>query len=280
MTKRRLPALVRSTNHVCFRLKADGADWSPMVDGEAARVTDCRDVDEFFVDDSGAVMFRASGRDEPRLDWGDAVVVYTGAWHVAQACKKWRCAVPEATARRLASIETAAAKGPTEPGNRSRNVKGKTSGVSIIEMWARLFAENEGRVKAGKKPWTDAELIEKMKAEFPASAGKSTLSRPRMFRACFNAGTHFYKKHGKPSFTSFMYDENGDPVARGKRFSDAAKAAAASDQTDADAAEQKDKISLAEHAKRRQTAGAKKSGALKQAKPKSTKKKVTVRRKK
>lgn len=66
----------------------------------------------------------------------------------------------------------------------------------LNQAWADLFAENEARVKAGDKPWTDDQLRERMQKEFPDKAEKSTIVRVSMVRSVYNKGTNMFKKHG------------------------------------------------------------------------------------
>ena len=96
--------------------------------------------------------------------------------------------------------------------------KGIKSGLSIAAAWAKLFIENEERASAGnkrKKPFTDAQLIEKMQADFPDSAEKTTITR--VPRGIYNKGTNMFKAQG-PSGTderpkSEKYDDAGNIIS-------------------------------------------------------------------
>jgi hypothetical protein len=96
-------------------------------------------------------------------------------------------------------------------------MKGKISGLTIGDAWAALFSDNERRAKK----LTDAQLIEKMEEDFPSCKGKSTVSRPRMYRSCYNDGTYMYKVHGAAGRggrpVSHEYDAKGNQVAKGTR---------------------------------------------------------------
>lgn len=72
----------------------------------------------------------------------------------------------------------------------------KPSGKRVNQAWADLFAENEARVKAGDKPWTDDQLRERMQKAFPDKAEKSTIVRVSMVRSVYNKGTNMFKKFG------------------------------------------------------------------------------------
>lgn len=223
--------LARSKGHVCFA--ARGADGYEAVDDESLAVV------EFSVSPDGKVLYRSPVGEAILPETGrrgNDTTCCTSAHHVKQACGRMRAEVPEATARRLAEHEASVAQQQAESGasgsakkKGAKKMNGK-SGKSVMEMWEQLFIENEKRVEAKEKPWTDAQLIEKMEREFPQSKGKSTMTRPRMYRSFYNNGTFqreavgSAKKRGLPE--SHEYDSKGEVVAPGRKAGEAKPKAA------------------------------------------------------
>lgn len=258
-----------SVGHLCFARRGASVEFGVRVFEQVSAADAAAEpagASEFAVTDRGTELVRYDGVGEPP----DAatgtrrggMVVVTGAWHVSQACAKLGVRVPPSVSAALRRLEEGgrgspdgapAVSGASEA--RSPNMKGK-SGLSINACWGKLFLENEQRVKDGKKPLTDEQLIEKMGEEFPESAKKSTCNRPRMYRACWNKGTHFYakanaRKQNEP--TSHQYDENGAVIEPGRR-----KAA----EPESGGKKSKDTITMAEHDKARRAGkkGGKKGG--------------------
>lgn len=163
---------------------------------------------EFFVTDGGATLMRC-----PVGSRESAVMCCTGVHTIAQHCAKLGCRVPEATAR-LAEKQAAAAPGEAGKGSDMAGKKSKEK-KSVVEVWDRLFQENEQRAKDGK-PWTDEQLAAKYQAEFP-DAGNP---RPAMYRSFYNNGTYAFEKLGEAEKRgvprSWKYDEAGRQIAPGK----------------------------------------------------------------
>lgn len=94
----------------------------------------------------------------------------------------------------------------TAPKPKAKTERGPREGT-ITAAWAELFAQNEGRVKAGQKGWTDPELVERMQKQFPDHKNKTTITRVSMVRGCYNKGTNMFAavgpagKSGRPSAT-------------------------------------------------------------------------------
>lgn len=279
---KKVPEFVRSAGHVCLHTAEDGREW------------------EFYVDASGSTLYKVPPMSpiEPRSgvrEFG-AMACQTGAWHILQTCRKFGCRVPDATARRLAEQEArasgfqtsaAASNAGSQPAQRKgdRTMKGK-SGKSIRDMWDELFQENEKRAKSGK-PWTDAQLVEKMLAEFPnAKGGKTTLTRPRMFRSHYNHGNFTFENLGDPKKRrvphSWEYDAKGEKVEPGSRHGDGKPKKG---KTSASAKPKKsgkkvvrkakrassDKVSMAEHDRKRRAAAKKGKKGKKVAKVRAAK---------
>lgn len=274
----KVPEFAKSAGHVCLQQTEDGRDW------------------EFYVDASGSTLYKAPPMSPIEPGSGvrefGAMACQTGAWHILQTCRKFGCRVPEATARRLAEQEdrasglqtsAAASKSGSQPAQRKgdRTMKGK-SGKSIRDMWDELFQENEKRAKSGK-PWTDAQLVEKMLAEFPnAKGGKTTLTRPRMFRSHYNHGNFTFENLGDPKKRrvphSWEYDAKGEKVEPGSRHGDGKQKKSAKPKKGAKKVVRKakragssDKISLAEHDRKRRAAAKKGKKGKKVAKVRAAK---------
>lgn len=246
------PEVVRSVGHVCFADPGAGSRaWDPVEAPGDASV-------EFRILPGGHALLRA----EVRADVVDgcrtpSVMCMTGADQVAEFCRRMQVSVPQATARlaqsRVTAVETNGGQRPAGV----RAMKGK-NGKSVLQTWSDLFAENEGRAKAGEKPWTDEQLTQRMEKEFPESAGKSTMTRVRMFRAHYNTGTHSFKKIGSAADNklpkSHQYAADGSVVEPGKRI-------ASKDGKAGKRAKKGDGVSIAEHDKKRRLA--KKAGGKK-----------------
>jgi MoxR-like ATPase len=106
---------------------------------------------------------------------------------------------------------------------------GLTTGLKVSDCWARVFRDNEaraadyagprgpGRVPA-ERPWTDEQISNFMKQEFPdASDDSRSQARVRMYRGCYNRGTHSFSHLGVPERESREYDADGEPVASSRR---------------------------------------------------------------
>lgn len=220
--------------HLCFA--------APGPKGNLERATEADAVVEVLVDVDGSIMARrpvvveVKGKGKSAVATatpaGELVTCGTGTNTIIQSCKSIGVRPPESVLRRAAEEDArgqsqrsaTTTSGGEETPRRSRHMKGTKRNLSIIDTWEALFIENEQRVADGKKPWTDDQLREQMAAEFPQSAGKTTLQRARMYRSCYNAGTHFYdgrdpaieRKGAKRPF-SYEYDSSGERVAPGTR---------------------------------------------------------------
>lgn len=103
----------------------------------------------------------------------------------------------------------------------AKGSKQKEPRRTLLMGWSDLFAENERRVKEGKKPLTDPQLVERIVAEFPKTKGKSTSQRVRMFRSHYNSGEHSFQKIGSAESRglprSWEYGPDGAAVQPGSR---------------------------------------------------------------
>ncbi len=243
----------KSKNHICY---------CDRVDGTMVRTSKPSDSSfEFYVTDDGVTLMRRQLGQVGEKD----VACLTGGWNIEEFCKGKGCKVPDATAR-LLQVQQAAA----QPGGQSstNDQKGRAmkseNGKSVAQVWEELFVANESR----KDKWTDEQLADEFKKQFPASKGEP---RPAMFRSCYNAGTYMYEKAGKPDKRglpeSHRYDEQGREILPGKR-----KAVVDNETGDPDL------VPLSRLMKKNAAKG-KGKGAKKVAKKASSKKKVVVRRK-
>lgn len=100
---------------------------------------------------------------------------------------------------------------------KSAGKKGVTTGLSVADAMAKIFDDNEGRHAAGEQPWTDKQISEWMLSEFPWSTEDSrSPARVRMYRTCYNKGTHSFAGRGEPSRKSYRYDSAGKRVSNRK----------------------------------------------------------------
>lgn len=218
-----------SKGHVCFARRTGGT-WVTCKVLEAHA--------EFVVDESGAILASCL-MDAPMLKatgqraWDYIHCMRAGL--VAAFCKNMGCDVPQATAERVkyerSVAKTEREKQKAHAAQRLKEyhmAKGKKSEKTIVGTWDELFQQNEERYakhqrthETRDKPWTDDQLVEKMVAEFPDHKGKTTLTRPRMFRACYNAGTFMFEKLGSAKSRklpeSQIYGKDGKPVPKGTR---------------------------------------------------------------
>lgn len=110
-------------------------------------------------------------------------------------------------------------KKKTQPKPKAKAERGPREGT-ITAAWAELFAQNEARVKAGQKGWTDAELSERMAKQFPDSAKKTTITRVSMVRGCYNKGTNMFAtvgpagKAGRPTANQHGGRTKAEPKAK------------------------------------------------------------------
>lgn len=167
---------------------------------------------EFYVADDGATLMRC-----PVGARESSVMCCTGVHTIAQHCAKLGCRVPEATAR-LAEKQSAGASGEAGKGSVMAK-KEAAKKKSVVEVWDSLFQENEQRAKDGK-PWTDEQLADKFRAEFPEASSP----RPAMYRSFYNNGTYAFEKLGEAEKRgvpkSWKYDEKGRQIAPGKHKAD------------------------------------------------------------
>lgn len=164
---------------------------------------------EFFVTDGGASLMRC-----PVGARASAVMCCTGVHTISEHCAKLGCRVPEATAR-LAEKQAAGATGEAGKGLVMAKKEAASKKKSVTEVWDKLFQENEQRAKGGK-PWTDEQLADKFREEFPGAGNP----RPAMYRSFYNNGTYSFDKLGEAEKRgaprSWKYDENGAQIAPGK----------------------------------------------------------------
>lgn len=193
----------KSKNHICY---------CDRVDGTMVRTSKPSDSSfEFYVTDDGVTLMRRQvGRPDERH-----VACLTGGWNIEEFCEGKGCKVPDVTARLLQAQQAVTQLGGLSSTN---NQKGRAlknqNGKSVAQVWEELFVANESR----KEKWTDEQLAEEFKKQFPDSKGQP---RPAMFRSCYNAGTYMYEKAGKPDKRglpeSHRYDEQGREILPGKR---------------------------------------------------------------
>lgn len=90
---------------------------------------------------------------------------------------------------------------------------GVTLKKSVRDTWAHVFAENEKKFDDGKKPLTDLEISAFMQNEFPTgSKASKSVGRVRMYRSCYNKGSHSFKALGEPDVQSREFNSDGKPI--------------------------------------------------------------------
>lgn len=130
-----------------------------------------------------------------------------------------------------------------ESGRPAGRPLGVTTGLPILGAWCYVFQENEKR----SKKWTDAQISEWMKKEFP---GRNTpaFDHPHTCRRDYNLGK--FTRGATPKTQSKRYDEKGNVLevlrgrpSNGKTAKEANKEAKSSKASDPDLAPSKGKKS-------------------------------------